>query len=292
MKKLLYIMVIILSFILVTGCSGNESEFREELSRKINEQSTSVSEQEPLEEAQEPVETEQTQDNTQEEVREEEVREEEVREEEEAKEVEEVEEIEEVQEEETFKVTHVRDGDTFEIDYYGKNEAVRLIGIDTPESVHADESRNTEEGKIASDFTKELLKDAYVALEFDVEERDQYGRLLAYAYVDGEMVNKILLEKGYAQVATYPPNVKYVDVFTDLQRVARDNGVGLWGESVSDPASSKDSSSVVLIGSVNSDKYHIKGYTHDGQIAEHNIIVFDSEDHAAASGYVPCKACF
>jgi len=282
-KKLLYIMVIILSFILVTGCSGNESEFREKLSRKINEESTSVSEQEPFKEAQEPVETEQTQDNTQEEVGEDR----------EIQEVEEeVEEIEEVQEEETFKVTHVRDGDTFEIDYYGKNEAVRLIGIDTPESVHADESRNTEEGKIASDFTKELLKDAYVALEFDVEERDQYGRLLAYAYIDGEMVNKILLEKGYAQVATYPPNVKYVDVFTDLQRVARDNGVGLWGESKSDPASSKDTSGLVLIGSVNSDKYHIKGYTHDGQIAEHNIVVFDSKDHAAASGYVPCKACF
>jgi len=284
-KKLLYIMVIILSFILVTGCSGNESEFREELSRKINEQSTSVSEQEPLKEAQEPVETEQTQDNTQEEVREEE-------EIQEAKEVEEVEEIEDAQEEETFKVTHVRDGDTFEIDYYGKDEAVRLIGIDTPESVHADESRNTEEGKVASNFTKELLKDAYVALEFDVEERDQYGRLLAYAYIDGEMVNKILLEKGYAQVATYPPNVKYVDVFTDLQRVARDNGVGLWGESKSQPASSKDTSGLVLIGSVNSDKYHIKGYTHNGQIAEHNIVEFEDEDHAAASGYIPCKACF
>lgn len=274
-KKLLYIIVIILSFILVTGCSGNESEFREELSRKIHEQSTSVSEQEPLKEAQEPVETEQTQEV----------------------EVEVMEELEEaqkeVQEEETFKVTHVRDGDTFEIDYYGKNEAVRLIGIDTPESVHADESRNTEEGKIASDFTKELLKDAYVALEFDVEERDQYGRLLAYAYVDGEMLNKILLVEGYAQVATYPPNVKYVDDFTQLQKVAREKGVGLWGESVSeDSSNNSEISHVTLIGSVNSDKYHIKGYTHNGQIAEHNIVAFDSVEDAAARGYVPCKACF
>jgi micrococcal nuclease len=82
---------------------------------------------------------------------------------------------------------------------------------------------------IASDFTKQLLSDKSVSLEFDVSERGQYGRLLAYVYLENEMVNKTLLSKGYAQVATYPPNVAYVDDFTELKRTARENVVGFWG---------------------------------------------------------------
>ena len=259
MKKLLYVLVLIVVLAFATGCESDVSAEKDIEIENVGDKGGSIVEE--TDEPQDPVE---------------------------------IEEAEEPAEEvEKFKVTHVRDGDTFEIDYHGTVEAVRLIGIDTPESVHADASRNTEEGKIASDFTKELLKDNYVSLEFDVEERDQYGRLLAYAYVDGEMLNKVLLMEGYAQVATYPPNVKYVDDFTQLQKVARENGVGLWGESVSEDTSSRgESADVTLIGSINSDKYHIKGYTHNGQIAEHNIVVFDSVEDAAARGYVPCKACF
>ena len=129
-----------------------------------------------------------------------------------------------------YDVVRVVDGDTIVVKYNGVDEKVRLIGIDTPESVHSDESKNTEEGVLVSDYTKKMLTDKKVGLEFDVSKRDKYGRLLAYVYLDGEMYNKILLKEGYARVATYPPNVKYVDEFVKLQKEARENNKGLWQE--------------------------------------------------------------
>lgn len=131
-----------------------------------------------------------------------------------------------------YQVTRVVDGDTIEINYNGTEEKVRLIGIDTPESVHPDEEKNSKYGEQASEYTKQLLEGKTVKLEFDVEERDSYGRLLAYVYVDDIMVNKKLLEEGLAQIATYPPNVKYVDEFTKIQEEARENKKGFWAEEV------------------------------------------------------------
>lgn len=128
-----------------------------------------------------------------------------------------------------FFVFKVVDGDTIMVRRGETNERVRLIGVDTPESVHPDPSKNTECGEIASRFTRERLEQKYVELELDAQERDQYGRLLAYVWVDGVMFNKVLLQEGMAQVATYPPNVKYVDDFTALQAEARNANRGLWG---------------------------------------------------------------
>lgn len=131
-------------------------------------------------------------------------------------------------ESDSYDVIRVVDGDTFVIEYEGKQEKVRLIGIDTPESVHPDKEKNTEFGNEVSNYSKKMLVGKEVLLEFDVEKRDKYGRLLAYVYLDGQMYNKILLEKGYAKIATYPPNVKYVEDFTKLQKEARENKQGLW----------------------------------------------------------------
>lgn len=127
-----------------------------------------------------------------------------------------------------YEVIRVVDGDTFVVNYNGKDEKVRLIGVDTPESVHPNGEKNTEFGKTVSSYSKQMLTGKQVVLEFDVDERDQYGRLLAYVYIDGQMYNKLLLEKGYAKIATYPPNVKYVDDFTVIQKQARENKEGLW----------------------------------------------------------------
>lgn len=116
----------------------------------------------------------------------------------------------------TYQVTRVIDGDTIVVNYNGVEETVRLIGVDAPESVHPDKSKNTDAGFAASEFTTVYLSGAQVELEFDVQQRDQYGRLLAYVYKDGEMFNKKLLMTGHAEIATYPPNVKYVDEFTEI----------------------------------------------------------------------------
>ena len=125
-------------------------------------------------------------------------------------------------------MVRVVDGDTFIINYNGKEERVRLIGVDTPESVHPNEEKNTAFGKKVSNFSKEKLTNKEVQIEFDVSQRDKYGRLLCYVYVDGQMYNKLLLEEGFAKVATYPPNVKYVEDFTKIQKEARENKKGMW----------------------------------------------------------------
>ncbi len=131
-----------------------------------------------------------------------------------------------------LKVEKVVDGDTFWIiNQNGEREKIRLIGVDTPE---ARRTRNKEMGyygKEASDYSKELLTGTKIRLEYDVSKRDRYKRTLAYVYLeDGTFLNAHLIAEGYATLLTVPPNVKYVDLFRNLQREARKNEKGLWGE--------------------------------------------------------------
>jgi len=128
-----------------------------------------------------------------------------------------------------YAVTRVVDGDTFKIDAgAGKDDTVRLLGVDTPETVKPDAPVEPY-GPEASDFAKRLLTGRTVCLETDVRERDPYGRLLAYAYLeDGTFVNERLLAEGYATVLTIPPNVRFADRFVAAQREAREAGRGLW----------------------------------------------------------------
>jgi micrococcal nuclease len=124
-------------------------------------------------------------------------------------------------------VDRVVDGDTFEIQRNGKKEKVRLIGIDTPET----KKPNTPVmfyGKEASDYTKKRLEKKTVGLEWDVDREDQYNRLLAYVWIEDELYNRTLVREGYARIATFPPNVKYVDSFKKDQEEARQKGKGLW----------------------------------------------------------------
>ena len=132
-----------------------------------------------------------------------------------------------------YLILEVVDGDTYKIRYNGEEKKVRLIGVDTPESVHPDKAKNSNYGKTASNYVKELIENKYVSLEFDVSQTDKYGRLLAYIYLENsEMLNEKLLKEGYAQIATYAPNVKYVDKFTALQEEARNKKQGFWKEDV------------------------------------------------------------
>lgn len=131
----------------------------------------------------------------------------------------------------SIRITKVIDGDTVEL---ADGERVRYIGINTPELRRKikgnwvyDPQPFAEE---AADFNRKLTEGEIARLEFDVEKRDRYGRLLAYVYLeDGTFVNAELVGQGYAQIMTIPPNVKYVDLFLRLQREARENSRGLWG---------------------------------------------------------------
>jgi micrococcal nuclease len=138
------------------------------------------------------------------------------------------------------KVTRVVDGDTIEVEITGRGPGagagaghvgttydVRLIGIDTPESVKLGSPVECF-GKEASAATTALLDGAEVTLVKDVEESDQYNRILRYVYLGQEMANARLVLNGYAQVYTYPPNVRHADLFVQLEREARENERGLW----------------------------------------------------------------
>ena len=131
---------------------------------------------------------------------------------------------------EEVEVTRVIDGDTFECVINGKTQKVRLIGVDTPESVHPDKNKNSEEGKKASDYTKEKLQGKKVGLEYDVQKNDKYGRILAYVWNESKMYNLEILEKGYAKVMTIPPNIKYSELFLEKQKIAQETNQGFWNK--------------------------------------------------------------
>jgi micrococcal nuclease len=128
-------------------------------------------------------------------------------------------------------VVSVIDGDTIEVAVAGRTERIRLLGIDTPESV--DPNRPVEcHGPEASAFTHQLLPEGTaVVLERDREARDHYGRLLAYVFRrdDGLFVNEAVLAAGEAEVLTIEPNVAYRDRLAAAADAARGAGAGLWG---------------------------------------------------------------
>lgn len=140
------------------------------------------------------------------------------------------------------EITRIVDGDTYHVLLNGKDEKIRLIGIDTPESKRnkkavKDARRGHEDiddivamGKEAAAFVKTLIKPGdHVRVEIDARERDQYGRILAYLYLpDGRMLNEAIIRAGYANPLTYPPNVKYQKLFLEAYEDARNNNRGLW----------------------------------------------------------------
>lgn len=142
------------------------------------------------------------------------------------------------------QVLRVIDGDTIVVNINGTEEKVRLIGVDTPESrlnsraylqekkLGKDAEVIVELGKKAKEFSSSILQTTQkVFLEFDVQQRDKYGRLLAYVYLpDGKMLNKEIICNGYGMPLTIPPNIKYEKEFRDCFYKAREEKKGLWNE--------------------------------------------------------------
>lgn len=130
------------------------------------------------------------------------------------------------------EVICVKDGDTYVLKIDGAETTVRLIGVDTPESVAPSDysKENTSEGKTISEIVKQKLQPGdTLFVEYDVSKTDKYGRTLAYLFFEnGQMVQEWLLQNGYAQVMTVQPNCKYAERFAEVQHTAADNNVGLW----------------------------------------------------------------
>lgn len=143
---------------------------------------------------------------------------------------------------EEAKVVKVVDGDTIEVSLRGKNYKIRMVGVDTPETVHPKKPVQFY-GKEASNYTKSQLTNKTVFLQKDVTDNDKYGRLLRYVWLSkpssnnpskqeviSKMYNAQLVKNGYAHVYTYPPDVRYIPVFRELEENARKNNIGLWNE--------------------------------------------------------------
>ncbi len=142
----------------------------------------------------------------------------------------------------TATVVKVIDGDTIKVRYQGQDVSVRLIGIDTPESrankkANKDAMRSGQDvntitamGKQATAYAKSMVHPGdIISIEFDVQKRDKYGRLLGYVYLsDGRMLNEEIIRAGYASAMTIPPNVKHQTRFLNAYKDARENRRGLW----------------------------------------------------------------
>ena len=214
---------------------------------------------------------------------------------------------------EKYKVVRVVDGDTIVIDYQGKHEKVRLLCVNTPESVHRDKKQNVPMGKVASNYAKDRLKGKYVDLEFEGPFRGRYGRLLAYVLVDGQNFNVELVSQGLSAYYTkYGLSQKYDQEFRKAEKYARKHKLNIWG----DPELSQkylrlkskwgqhrpstgsigvqkstQADTGAYIGNARSNKFHRPDCRWAKKIAPANRVSFKSRQEAIDRGYVPCKVC-
>ncbi len=177
-----------------------------------------------------------------------------------------------------LRVVKVIDGDTVVL---SDGRTVRYIGVDTPEQgqPYYDAAKN---------FNRRLVLGKQVELELDVERYDHYGRLLAYVFVRnlrGQrlFVNAELIRNGFARVYTKPPNVRYTDLFVQLQEEARRKRRGLW--SVYQPTRS------LVIGNRQTKTFHRPSCPLAKRISRENHIRFSNGDVALTKGYQPCRKC-
>lgn len=200
----------------------------------------------------------------------------------------------------TAQVIHVVDGDTIDVVFAdGREERVRFILVDTPET-RAPGKAVQPFGPEATAFTQKHVENKQVQLELDVQERDRYGRLLAYIWVGDKMLNAMLIEEGLARVAVFPPNTKYVDEFRELQKEAQRKGVGIWSienyaqedgfdeealasETETAASSDSDEKACTIKGSKNG-IYHVPGSRYYEQ-TKHVVQWFCSVEEAEKAGF-------
>jgi micrococcal nuclease len=185
----------------------------------------------------------------------------------------------------TLKCTRVVDGD---IIILNNGEKVRLIGVDTPETKQPNKPVEYF-GKEASAFTKRMVEGKEVRLEYDVQARDQYGRLLAYVYLeDGTLLNAEIIKGGYGRTYTKFP-FKYWEQFSQHEKEARENKRGLWAKKP--PKKETEYIREYYMGSKYSTIYHLPHCTLIRKVNPLDRKVFNSVKDAVTAGYVPCKIC-
>jgi micrococcal nuclease len=185
---------------------------------------------------------------------------------------------------EEAQVARVVDGDTLMVEIAGRLETIRLIGVDTPETVHP--NRPVERfGKEASAFTRRLADGKTVRLEPDPEnaDRDKYGRLLRYVFLpDGTLLNATIVARGFGHAYTRFPFSR-MEEFRALEREARQAGLGLWGPH-EEPVAIADGAMTVYVTRAGK-RYHNEGCRHLARSAIATTL------ERAARSHRPCTTC-
>ena len=185
-------------------------------------------------------------------------------------------------------VSKIYDGDTIVVGRGWRRTTIRLIGVDTPETVHPDKPVQFY-GPEASDFTKRSLLGKWVRLEFDAPNRpggniDHYGRTLAYVITeDGKNFDLELVRLGYGRAYTRYP-LKYMSEFKAAERSARAQGLGMWSQEKK-AAWSDPETRGKIIGNIRSHIYHLPGQYGHVKTAEKNRVYFSTEEEAVKAGY-------
>ena len=179
------------------------------------------------------------------------------------------------------RVVFVYDGDTVLLKNGTK---VRYLGIDTPEIDHEGNKSEFMAHK-AKDFSQKLVKGALVRLEYDLERKDGYKRVLAYVFLqNGDMVNALLVRKGLAHVMPIKHNLKYRDLLLECQRKAIKERVGIWSNLLRDRGEN-------CLGNRRSYRFHRPDCPFAMKISQKNLIKFRSVYDAFWEGFSPCKRC-
>lgn len=197
-----------------------------------------------------------------------------------------------------YKVIKVIDGDTIDVLYYGKKERIRMLCVDTPESVHPNQSRNTPMGIEASNYTKSRLTSKTVDLEFEGQrKRGKYGRLLTYVFLDGHNFNVELVRKGWSPYYTkYGSSQKHHDEFLSAEKEAKAKRLNIWSEGRINSFQSKSKKSKIKTaltgqyhGNISSHVFHAPGCKHYN--CKNCVKIFNSRDDAIKAGFKPCGIC-
>lgn len=178
-------------------------------------------------------------------------------------------------------VRWVNDGDTIVLN---SGQRVRYIGINAPEIDHEDQKAQPH-GYAARFFHKNLVMSQKIRLEFDDERYDQYGRMLAYIFLqDGSFLNARLLRAGLAFYLYRAPNVRYDKILLKSQLDAMESKNGLW-------RNWKEKNATLIIGNINSRRFHNPSCSYAKKIKSKNKVVFSSKWDAFRAGYAPSKKC-
>ncbi len=179
-----------------------------------------------------------------------------------------------------FKVRWVDDGDTIVL---MDGRRIRYIGINAPEIAH-DNKKAEHYGYEAKDFNEKLVFKKRVRLEFDKKKYDQYGRLLAYVFLqDGSFVNATMIAKGYAYFLSKSPNVRYDEKLLMFQRNAMSAKKGIWRN--------WEKKEGRYIGNRKSKRFHLETCPFGKRIGKRNRIYFLKKWDAFWAGFAPCKRC-